>query len=231
MSQTKILIIEDEKQLARLIELELRHEGYDVKAEYDGACGLRDVSRYDPDLILLDIMLPKMGGIEVCRRVRQFSAVPIIMLTARDEIIDKVVGLDEGANDYMTKPFELVELLARIRAALRNRKLNDEPAPLLVIKDLLIDLSRYKVQRSDIPVSLTKREFDLLEYLAKNRGIVLTREQILDRVWGMDYNGEANVVDVYIRYLRSKIDEPFDSKLIHTVRGVGYVLEDKELDS
>ncbi len=225
----KILIIEDEKALARLLELALTHEGYETKTEYDGDRGFEDVSRYEPDLILLDLMLPGMDGIEICRKVREFSFVPILMLTARGETVDKVTGLDCGANDYMTKPFEMDELLARIRATLRPSENSAEQFEILAVKDLWMDLRHHVVKRSETVISLTKREFDLLEYLMKNRGIVLTREQILERVWGLDYEGEANVVDVYIRYLRSKIDEPFEPKLIHTVRGFGYVLSDKAL--
>ena len=223
----KILIVEDEKALARLLELALAHEGYEINIEYDGVRGLADVSRFEPDLILLDILLPGMDGIEVCRKVREFSRVPIIMLTAKDETADKVAGLDGGANDYMTKPFEMEELLARIRAALRAGGDPAEDPGVLAVRDLRMDLRRHTVKRSDTVVSLTRREFDLLEYLMRNRGIVLTREQILERVWGLDYEGGANVVDVYIRYLRSKIDELFEPKLIHTVRGFGYVLSGK----
>ena len=223
----KILIIEDEKALARLLDLALTHEGYETKSEYDGDRGFEDVSRYEPDLILLDLMLPGMDGIEICRKVREFSFVPILMLTARGETVDKVTGLDCGANDYMTKPFEMDELLARIRATLRPSENSAEQFEILAVKDLWMDLRHHVVKRSETVISLTKREFDLLEYLMKNRGIVLTREQILERVWGLDYEGEANVVDVYIRYLRSKIDEPFEPKLIHTVRGFGYALSDK----
>lgn len=223
----KILIVEDEKALARLLELALAHEGYEIQIAYDGIHGFENVSLYEPDLILLDIMLPGIDGIEMCRKVRDFSYVPIIMLTAKDETVDKVTGLDCGANDYMTKPFEMEELLARIRAALRSGKKSSENLEMLAVRDLFMDLQHHTVKRSGTPVSLTKREFDLLEYLMKNRGIVLTREQILERVWGLDYEGEANVVDVYIRYLRSKLDESFEPKLIHTVRGFGYVLSDK----
>lgn len=223
------MIIEDEKALARLLELALLHEGYAVKIEYDGIGGLRRVPLYEPDMILLDIMLPGMDGMEVCRKVREFSDVPILMLTAKDDIDDKVTGLDTGANDYLTKPFEMAELLARIRAGLRVHEKAAESPSLLTVKNLWIDLPRRIVKRGDTVISLTKREFDLLAYLAYNRGIVLSREQILDRVWGLDYEGEANVVDVYIRYLRSKVDEPFEPKLIQTVRGIGYVLEDKAL--
>lgn len=230
--QKKILIIEDERQLARLIELELRHESYDVKVEYDGEKGLSSAKLYEPDLILLDIMLPGMDGMEVCRRIREFSSVAVIMLTAKAETIDKVTGLDSGANDYMTKPFEVSELLARIRAAFRSSGNKEKSTSLLhTVNNLVIDLSKHLVKRGDTSIPLTKKEFELLEYLVQNRSLVLSREQILDHVWGMDYEGEANVVDVYIRYLRSKIDEPFQPKLIHTVRGYGYVLEDKKSDA
>ncbi|WP_411676545.1 response regulator transcription factor [Caproicibacter sp.] len=221
----RILIVEDEKRIARLIELTLLHEEYDAEIRYDGLSGLKSASEREPDLILLDLMLPEIDGLEVCRRVREFSSVPILMLTAKGETEDKVAGLDIGANDYITKPFEIDELLARIRAALRSSALAEE-TPEWRIHDLCINLPRHTVKRGNIPISLTKREFNLLTYLAKNEGIVLTREQILDRVWGIDYEGEANVVDVYIRYLRGKIDEPFEPKLIHTVRGFGYVLKD-----
>lgn len=227
MESAKILIVEDEKPLARLLELALTHEGYTVRKEYDGAGGLRRVPWFEPDLILLDIMLPGMDGMEVCRRVREFSEVPILMLTARDETADKVAGLDTGANDYITKPFEMDELLARIRAGLRDRGKPARAPSVLVAGDLQIDLPHHVVKRGDTAIPLTKREFDLLVCLTRNRGIVLSRAQILDRVWGLDYEGEANVVDVYIRYLRGKIDEPFGIKLIHTVRGFGYVLEDR----
>ena len=227
LKRVKILIIEDERPLARLLELALTHEGYTVWNEYDGAGGLHRIPLFEPNLILLDIMLPGMDGMELCRRVRGFSGVPILMLTARDATADKVAGLDTGANDYITKPFEMDELLARVRAGLRSREKPADAVPVLAMKDLWIDLPHHVVKRGNSVISLTKREFDLLEYMANNRGIVLSREQILDRVWGVDYEGEANVVDVYIRYLRSKVDEPFEPKLIHTVRGFGYVLEDK----
>lgn len=229
MEHAKLLIIEDEKPLARLLELALTHEGCTVQKEYDGTGGLRRVPLFEPDLILLDIMLPGMDGMEVCRKVREFSDVPILMLTARDATADKVAGLDTGANDYITKPFEMDELLARVRAGLRRREKPAETPSVLAVKDLWIDLPRHVVKRGDTVIPLTRREFDLLVCLARNRGIVLSREQILDRVWGLDYEGEANVVDVYIRYLRGKIDESFEPKLIHTVRGFGYVLEDKPL--
>ena len=227
MSRQKVLIIEDERQIARVIELELCHEGYAVHIEYDGLSGLQSVPAYAPDIILLDLMLPGMDGMEVCRKIRGFSAVPILMLTARDETVDKVAGLDTGANDYVTKPFAMEELLARIRALLRAR--NAAPAEqILGAGRLVMDLNRHTVTCAGEPVRLTRREFDLLAYLLQNRDLLLTRQQILDAVWGMDYEGDANVVDVYIRYLRGKIDDGHPGKLIHTVRGFGYRLEESE---
>jgi two-component system, OmpR family, response regulator ArlR len=222
---TKILIIEDEKQIARFLELELQHEGYTIDIEYDGRSGVEAVQKNEPDLILLDVMLPGINGMEVCRRIRQFSGVPIIMLTARDETIDKVMGLDSGANDYVTKPFIIEELLARIRAALRKKENTEKQHSNPAIGDLFMDISKHLVTRANETIDLTKREYDLLEYLINNKGIVLSREQILENVWGFDYAGETNVVDVYIRYLRSKIDESHNIKLIHTVRGVGYLVK------
>lgn len=224
MVSTTILIIEDEKQIARFLELELKHEGYTVEIEYDGRGGLKKAEENEPDLILLDIMLPGINGMEVCRRIRQFSEVPVIMLTARDETTDKVMGLDIGANDYVTKPFVIEELLARIRAVLRNKSQSKQPQKSLVTSDLRMDLAKRQVFRGDESIDLTKKEYDLLEYLLRNKGIVLTRDQILENVWGYDYAGDTNVVDVYIRYLRSKVDDEHDIRLIQTVRGVGYIL-------
>lgn len=227
MSRQKVLIIEDERQIARVIELELRHEGYDVHIEYDGLCGLQSVTAYAPDIILLDLMLPGLSGMEICQKVREFSSVPILMLTARDETVDKVTGLDTGANDYVTKPFAMEELLARIRALLRMKSIAPEER-LLKIGLLVMDLTRHAVVYDGESIQLTKREFDLLEYLLRNQGLLLTRQQILDAVWGMDFEGDANVVDVYIRYLRGKLDDGNQSKLIHTVRGFGYRMEEQE---
>lgn len=228
MPSYKILIIEDEKQIARFIELELKHEGYDVYVCYDGKEGLKKVEEIHPDLILLDIMLPGINGIEICRKIRQHSNVPLIMVTAKDDIPDRVMGLDSGADDYVTKPFAIEELLARIRAALRKSKQLNIIREILTIADLTIDTSKRIVKRADKIIELTKREYDLLEYLVRNKGIVLTREQILENVWGYSYMGDTNVVDVYIRYLRSKVDDGFKTKLIHTVRGVGYKCEERE---
>ncbi|MCR4435823.1 MAG: response regulator transcription factor [Clostridiales bacterium] len=228
MLPVRILIIEDEKQIARFLELELKHEGYGVEIEYDGRGGLRKVEEYEPDLVLLDIMLPGINGMEVCRRIRQFSKVPVIMLTARDETTDKVMGLDIGADDYITKPFVIEELLARIRAALRKNIQHEKPQKNLVAGDLRMDPSKHQVMRGNEEIELTKKEYDLLEYLLKNKDIVLTRDQILENVWGYDYAGDTNVVDVYIRYLRSKVDTPYNAKLIQTVRGVGYMLREEK---
>lgn len=226
MLPKRILIIEDEKQIARFLELELKYEGYVVEIEYDGREGLRKVEENVPDLILLDIMLPEVDGLEVCRKIRGFSKVPIIMLTARDETADMVMGLDIGADDYISKPFIMEELLARIRAALR-RSQPAQISKILIADDLRMDLSKHRVYRGNKVIDLTKKEYDLLQYLLMNKGIVLTRDQILEKVWGYDYAGDTNVVDVYIRYLRSKLDEAYEKKLIQTVRGVGYIIREE----
>lgn len=224
----KVLVIEDESKLARFIELELKHEGYNVVLAEDGREGVEKFYKEEPDIILLDLMLPQLNGIEVCRRIRKESDVPIIMLTAKGETMDKIVGLDSGADDYMTKPFAIEELFARIRVALRRVANNKEDnSNILVLKDLRIDMARRTVTYKDNEVELTKREFELLAYLVKNKNIVISREQILNQVWGYDYIGETNVVDVYVRYLRTKIDDKFDVKLIHTIRGVGYFAKDE----
>ncbi|MCG8513872.1 MAG: response regulator transcription factor [Halanaerobiales bacterium] len=222
----KILIIEDEKKIARFMQLELEYEDYQVAVEYTGPAGLKRVAEEDFDLVLLDIMLPEMDGREVCREIRKISDLPVIMVTARDAVFDKVEGLDIGADDYITKPFAIEELLARIRVHLRRRDKQEREDNILQAQNLIVDLNKYQVKRKGELIELTKKEFDLLAYLLRNKGIVLPREEILNKIWGYDYIGETNVVDVYIRYLRSKIDEPFAQKLIHTVRGVGYVLRD-----
>ena len=223
----KILVVEDEEKFARFIEMELTHEGYEVTKAFDGRTGLDLAESGQFDLILLDIMLPGLNGMEVLRRLRRSSSVPVIMLTARDSVIDKVSGLDSGADDYITKPFAIEELLARIRTALRKTNSVGE-VRILTAGDLRLDVGRRQVIYGDTPVELTKREFDLLQYLLENKGLVMSRETLLDRVWGYDYAGETNVVDVYIRFLRSKIDERFGTKLIATVRGVGYVIRDEQ---
>ena len=227
MEKDKILIVEDEIKLARFLELELMHEGYDVAKTHDGRQGLKRALQPDISLVVLDVMLPVINGMEVCRRIRQTSDKPIIMLTAKDDTIDKVMGLDLGADDYLTKPFAIEELLARIRSILKRRNRSATRSRLLNAGELVIDLEKYQVSYRQQPVELTKREFDLLKYLVENRNIVITRDEILREVWGFDYTGDTNVVDVYIRYLRSKIDQRFNASLIRTVRGVGYILEDE----
>ena len=225
----KVLVVDDESKLARFIELELRHEGYDVVLAEDGRVGIEKFYEEEPDIILLDLMLPELNGIEVCRRLRKESDVPIIMLTAKGETMDKIAGLDSGADDYITKPFAIEELFARMRVALRrSANSNDSNGNVLTLHDLKIDISRRMVYYKDNEVELTKREFELLTYLVKNKNIVISREQILNQVWGYDYIGETNVVDVYVRYLRTKIDDKFGVKLIHTIRGVGYFVKDDE---
>lgn len=224
-----ILLVEDEEKLARMVELELRYEGYAVDKAADGRTGLEMALSGKYDLILLDIMLPALSGMEVLRRLRRESQVPVIMLTARDTVMDKVAGLDSGANDYITKPFAIEELLARIRAALRAVPARQAPAgDLLTAGPVTLDVGRHRVTVRDTEVELTRREFDLLRYLLENKGRVISRESLLDNVWGFDFVGETNAVDVYISFLRSKIDDPFGIKLIHTVRGVGYVIKEED---
>ena len=222
----RILLVEDEEKLARVVELELRYEGYEVEKAFDGREGLEKALSGRFDLILLDIMLPSMSGMEVLRRLRRESQVPVIMVTARDAVVDKVSGLDSGADDYITKPFEIEELLARIRAALRKRPARQE-GTVLTAGPLTMDPERHEVTVKGTAVELTRREFDLLRYLLENKEKVISRESLLDNVWGFDFVGETNAVDVYIRFLRAKIDEAFGIKLIHTVRGVGYVIREE----
>lgn len=225
----RILVIEDEEKLARFIELELEYEGYEVEKAFDGREGLALAKARSFDLILLDIMLPGINGIEVLRRIRQFSDIPVILLTARDAVVDKVTGLDSGADDYITKPFAIEELLARIRTSLRKSKASSEIKYSAAIEAgiLRLDPESRECWVGDRVVELTKKEFDLLQCLVENKNIVMNREVLLNRVWGYDFGGGTNAIDVYIRYLRAKIDEPFDLKLIHTVRGVGYVIRDE----
>lgn len=224
----KILIVEDEIKIARFIQMELEYEGYQTTIEANGRRALDKIIQEDFDLILLDVMLPEMDGMEICKRTREITNVPIILVTAKGDIDDKVKGLDIGADDYLTKPFAIQELLARMRTALRKHQTSIPCAEeqSLQIKNLILYPARYEVQVNGQLVDLTKKEYDLLEYLLRNKQIVLSRERILQEVWGYDYFGDTNVVDVYIRYLRSKLDEPFDEKYIHTVRGVGYVVKD-----
>ncbi|OCA85680.1 DNA-binding response regulator [Bacillus sp. FJAT-27225] len=226
----RILVIEDEEKIARVLELELEFEGYSVTKATDGIEGLEAYRTGEWDLILLDVMLPGMSGIDLLRRIRSSDKeTRIIMLTAKGSIEDKVTGLDLGANDYITKPFQIEELLARIRAALRLKpaaSLPEENEDVLTFLDLKLNKKTREVFRNTISIELTPREYDLLVYLLMNRKQVLTRDQILETVWGYDFAGDTNVVDVYIRYLRKKIDLPDLPSLIHTVRGVGYVLRE-----
>jgi two-component system, OmpR family, response regulator ArlR len=228
MDSKKILVIEDEKKIARFIELELNHEGYEVRCEINGRAGLEEAQENPYDLLLLDILLPGLNGIEVCRRLRQTSDVPVIMLTAKDDTADIVTGLDIGANDYITKPFAIEELLARIRSALRQKRGGAKRGESFCTDGLSVDPAKHVVKRDGTVIELTRLEFELLLYLIKNKGIVLTRDQILESVWGFDYAGETNVVDVYINYLRNKIDKDKDNKLIVTVRGIGYSIKDED---
>lgn len=222
-----ILIIEDEVKIARFLELELQHEGYQVSISHDGREGLNLTLTNDYDLLILDVMLPSLNGMEVLRRIRQTSELPIIMLTAKDDVMDKVMGLDLGAQDYLTKPFAIEELLARIRVLFKLKTSAPSSASIMLIcGNLTLYPDKFEVSYNQSPIILTKKEFELLEYLMKNKNIALTRNQILENVWGYNYIGDTNIVDVYIRYLRNKIDQPFQDKLIHTIRGIGYQLKE-----
>ena len=227
----KILIVEDEKKLARYLQLELTHEGYEIYLAHDGRAALTAFEEHPCDLILLDLMLPELSGIEVCRRIRQKSAVPIIMLTAKDDVSDKVMGLDMGADDYMTKPFAIEELLARIRVALKRHAATAASSAIatnaLSAHGVTLDVDRHEVTVEGEPVELTNREFEVLKALMENREIVMSRERLAQLACGYDFVGETNIIDVYIRHLRSKIDDRFGIKLITTVRGVGYVIRER----
>lgn len=224
---SRILIIEDEAKIARFVELELKHEGNEVEKALDGRTGLDMALQGNYDLILLDVMLPGLNGMEVLRRIRMEKDVPVIMLTARDAVMDKVSGLDAGADDYITKPFAIEELLARIRVALKKRTgVNQVHSDLLEIGDVKLDVDRHEVLVRDEEVELTNREFELLHTLMRNKNIVCDREKLMNEVCGYDYIGETNIIDVYVRYIRTKIDDHYGIKLIRTVRGVGYVIKD-----
>ncbi|MBP0725392.1 response regulator transcription factor [Bacillus sp. RG28] len=219
----KILVIEDEKELAKFIQLELEYEGYQVTVENDGRDGLNKALGEDFDLILLDLMLPSLSGTEICRRVRMNKDTPIIMITARDTVFDRISGLDSGADDYISKPFVIEELLAHMRAIFR--RINKiEKNNYLVYKDLSLDPAARIVKKGDEIIDLTKKEFDMLFLFMKNVNRVLTREMLLEAVWGYDTSVETNVVDVYISYLRTKLDDKENNLYINTVRGAGYVL-------
>lgn len=225
MTTARILVVEDEEKLARFIELELGYEGYEVRVEHDGQSGLMTARDMDPDLLILDWMLPGLSGVELCRRLRTTgSQVPVILLTAKDEVTDRVTGLDAGADDYMVKPFSIEELLARVRAHLR-RVQPDDP-DVLQFDDLSLNRKTREVHRGEREIELTAKEFDLLEYLMTDPRQVLTRDRILEQVWGYDFMGDSNIIEVYIRYLRLKLEAKDEKRLIQTVRGVGYVLKD-----
>ena len=227
-----ILIVEDEEKLARFIELELIHEGYQVSKAFNGRTGLEMAENNDFSLILLDIMLPELNGLEVLRRLGKTHTTPVILLTARDAVMDKVAGLDAGAVDYITKPFAIEELLARIRVALKlhgsaaaSQAEEQSKEGVYTWKELILDDPKHRVTYAGQEISLTNREFIMLKVLLQNKDIVLSRETLLEKVCGYDYVGETNVVDVYVRFLRTKIDEAFGVKMIQTVRGVGYVIK------
>jgi len=231
LAKESILIVEDEEKILRLLEIELGYEGYELGKATNGIDALEIYLSQKWDLILLDIMLPGMSGIELLRRIRgKDSSIPVILLTAKDSIEDKVSGLDLGANDYITKPFRMEELLARIRAVLRMKQIASSPIVesdvWLHAGDLKLNEKTREVMRKEHDIDLTPKEYDLLLYLLRNKRQVLDRDQILEAVWGYDYDGETKIVDVYIRYLRKKVDANFEQALIHTVRGVGYVLKD-----
>ncbi len=220
----RILIIEDEKKIAGFIKRGLKEEGYAVDSAYDGEEGFRMATENEYDLIILDLMLPKMDGVTLCRKLREDgSAVSILMLTAKDTVQDKVAGLDSGADDYLTKPFAFEELLARIRALLRK---NAKQVTRLQVGDLALDLLTHRVTRAGEEIVLTTREYALLEYLMRNTGAVVTRTMISEHVWDVDFDTSTNVIDVYINYLRNKVDSRFPKKLISTIRGRGYMLKD-----
>lgn len=225
----KILIVEDEQKIARVLELELGYEGYTPESVQDGLEAWQLIQEKSFDLYILDVMLPGLSGIELVRRIRKDGIdAPVLMLTARDATVDKVTGLDQGADDYMTKPFDMEELFARVRVLLRRNNSGKEAASDEEIQfgDIYLNKDRREARRDGTVLDLTPREYDLLLCFLEHPYHVLSRDQLMDRVWGFDYAGETNVVDVYIRYLRQKLDKPFETSYLHTVRGVGYVLKD-----
>ncbi len=227
----RALIIEDDPQMARIVALEMRHAGWEVTTADTGRAGLAEAIGHPPDAVLLDLTLPDIDGLEVCRTLRRVSDAPVLMLTARGDLAERVSGLDAGADDYLVKPFAPDELLARLRAVLRRGRAKEQGTPqVLRYADLRLDPARREVYRGETAIVLTRREFDLLAYMLENQGIVLTRDMILERVWGWGFAGSTNIVDVYVGYLRSKLDVDDRPPLIQTVRGVGYVLRTSDGD-
>lgn len=223
--KSKVLLVEDEEKLAKFIEMELGYEGYEVTVANDGLSGLMAARDTEPDLVLLDWMMPGLSGVEVCRRLRSTGfKEPVILLTAKDDVSDRVAGLDAGADDYIVKPFSIEELLARVRAHLRRNQ--PQEVDTLQFQDLTLNRKTREVKRSSRSIELTAKEFDLLEYLIAHPRQVLTRDRILEEVWGYDFMGDSNIIEVYIRYLRLKLEAEGEKRLIQTVRGVGYVLKD-----
>jgi DNA-binding response OmpR family regulator len=225
MTAQHILLVEDEVKLARFIELELESEGYRVSVAHDGMSGLSLARESEPDLAILDWMMPGLTGVELCRRLRSTGIkIPVILLTAKDEVGDRVTGLDAGADDYLVKPFSIEELLARIRAHLRRTQ--DTDTDLLQFEDLSLNRRTREVHRGQRSIDLTAKEFDLLQYLMSHPRQVFTREQILENIWGYDFLGDSNIIEVYVRYLRLKLEQDSEKRLIHTARGVGYSLRE-----
>ncbi len=223
---TRILVIEDDEAILAFLRRGLGYEGYEVETAENGQKGLALAAGNRPDLVVLDWMLPGMDGLEVCKRLRTMGKVPILMLTAKDSVSDRVLGLDAGADDYMVKPFNLDELLARVRALLRRTQAPKQKT--YTFGDLELDTGTRRAQRGERVIDLTAKEYELLELFMRNPRQVLTREMIYDEVWGYDFGGESNIIEVYIRYLRQKIEEGNEPRLLHTVRGMGYVLREDE---
>jgi two-component system response regulator MprA len=227
MAGERVLLIEDEARIAQFIERGLIYEGYRVSVARDGQTGLTIARDNPPDLVILDWMLPGLDGLEVCKRLRAASDIPILMLTAKVDIKDRVTGLDAGADDYLVKPFAVDELMARVRALFRRTTPTSRPE-ILRFNDLTLDTGTHRAYRNERPIDLTAKEYELLELFMRNPRQVLTRDVIFDRVWGYDFGGESNIIEVYVRYLRQKTEAEDDARVIHTVRGVGYVLREEE---